>query len=364
MPALPSRLASLGFDAAFARSFSPHLEAGLAPARVLEQQRGLYRVATEDADLLAEVSGRFRHQGVLSPDGVDLPAVGDWVALDRVTGGDRAVVHAVLPRRTVLARKAAGSRSAAQVLAANVDVACLATAAAGDWNPRRLERYLALAWDAGLDPVVVVTKADLAADADALRGEVEAVAIGVPVVVASAVTGLGLEALAGHLPAGRTGILIGSSGVGKSTLVNRLLGREEQETRGLRARDGRGVHTTTARRLLPLPWGGLLVDTPGMREVSLLDEEGVDEAFSDVTALAASCRFRDCGHDTEPGCAVRAALEAGTLAPERLAAWNGLRREAAYQARRNEERRLLAERRRRRDVPRTRSRGEGRGAED
>jgi ribosome biogenesis GTPase len=251
----------------------------------------------------------------------------------------------VVPRRNRLARKAAGDAARPQVLAANVDVLFIVMALDGDVNVRRLERYTALAWESEARPLVVLTKSDACADVPARVGEASAAAPGAAVVAVSAVTGAGLEALAPHLAPGRTLALVGMSGVGKSTLVNRLLGEARQDVRAVRDGDGRGRHTTTRRDLLLLPSGALLVDTPGMREIALWDGAG-DSAFPDVMSLAAACRYRDCAHDAEPGCAVRAAVAEGRLDPGRLASFTKLGKEEKWLSLRQDEGLARAERER------------------
>jgi len=304
------------------------LSSRAVPARVLEEQRDGYTILGSFGTARAHASGRLRHHAE-GPDA--LPTVGDWVVVDPPTAGARAVIHHVLPRRTALVRKEAGRTVTAQVVAANVDVVFLVTSLNADLEPRRIERYLAAIWDSGAQPVLVLNKADVCADPDTAVEELGPVALGVPVVVLSALRAQGLEALAPHLVPGCTVLLVGSSGVGKSTLVNRLVGADVQHVNVIRERDERGQHTTTARRLLRLPSGALLVDTPGMRELALWDaEEGLDEAFEDVTGWFGDCRFRDCGHAGEPGCAVDDAIERGVLDPERLAAWQKLQRELAF----------------------------------
>lgn len=321
-------LQDLGWDDFFARAFEPYAAEGLVPGRVLAQI-GVYRVTTgdpESPELLADTAGRLRRES----ESGDLPAVGDWVAV-RLPGeeGGQGVIQAVLPRKSKFSRKAAGHRVAEQVVAANVDTVLLVTGLDGDFNPRRIERYLIAAWDSGARPVLVLNKADRAEDAEALRREVEAIALGVPVHLVSAKTGEGCDALAGYVAPGQTLGLLGSSGVGKSTLINRLLGREAQRTREVRESDDRGKHTTTHRELFFAPGGGLVLDTPGMREIQLWegDGEGLAAAFADVEELAAACRFRDCQHAGEPGCAVEAALASGELAPERLESYRKLQAE-------------------------------------
>lgn len=326
MDGLDPRLTALGWDADFARDFASHAAEGRVPARVVAEHRDRYLIADVAGERPAVLAGRLRHQA-RSRD--DLPAVGDWVAADGGEGGT-AAIHAVLPRRAAFRRKVAGEATEPQVLAANVDVALVAAALPADLNERRIERYLALAWESGAVPVVVLTKADLADEVDATLRAVRAVSPGVDVVATSAVRDEGLEALGRWLRPGRTAVLLGSSGVGKSTLAIRLVGGEVLRTGEVRG-DGRGRHTTTHRQLVRLAGGALLIDTPGMRELQLWSADaGLDAAFADVEALAARCRFADCAHRSEPGCAVRAAVEAGALDAERLESWHRLRRELAW----------------------------------
>ena len=311
--------ASLGWDASWDDAFEPYNRDGLVPARVAIRHHGPCVLLTDDGPLGGMPAGRL--------DEDDLPAVGDWVAARPLPGERRALIEAVLPRRTAIVRKEAWRRARGQVLAANVDVAFLVAAVGRDLNPRRLERYLTLAWESGAQPEIVLAKADLATDLDEAVLTVESVALGVPIHVTSGVTGEGVDGIAARLADSRTGVLLGSSGVGKSTLANRLLGEEHFRTRELRA-DERGRHTTTHRELVVLPTGGVLLDTPGLREVQLwAGEESLDRTFEDVAALAEECRFRDCGHVHEPGCAVLAAVEAGALERERLASYRKLQRE-------------------------------------
>lgn len=313
-----------GWDPAFEEALDA-LGAGAGePARVVGAHRIALDVVAAEGVLRVTVPGRL-HRAAARGRAI-APAVGDWVVVTRAGGG--ATVAAVLPRRTKLSRKAAGEGVTEQVMAANVDVALVADALDAPLKLRRLERYLALVRSGGVEPMIVLTKADLAAEVTAARASVEAVAGGAPVFVVSALTGDGLAALDAALVAARTHALLGPSGVGKSTLVNRWLGSLVQSVGGL-ASDGRGRHTTTQRSLLRLPSGALVLDTPGMRELALWGvEESLDDAFADVEALAVDCRFRDCAHDAEPGCAVRRAVEEGRLAPTRIESWLKLRREA------------------------------------
>jgi ribosome biogenesis GTPase len=327
-------LHDLGWDAFFAaQADAADVDAELRPARVVAEHRGAYRVAGDRPEEWAVLPGRVRRAAA---DATALPAVGDWVLVRPATStGGQTTVDRVLERRSAFTRKAAG-QDTAQVVAANVDVVFVVSSLNRDFNPRRLERYLTLAWNSGAAPAVVLTKADLCDDVDAARAAVAAIALELPVHVVSARAGTGLEALRGELGPGRTGVLLGSSGVGKSTLVNALAGRELQEVRAT-LDDDRGVHTTTARQLLFLDGGGMLIDTPGMREVGLVGEQdALDRAFGDVARVVAACRFTDCRHEADPDCAVTAALAAGTLPAERWESYVKLQRELAYQATRDD----------------------------
>ena len=346
---MSQELVALGWSPSRAEEFVPHAAAGCVPARVAAQHRGGYVVYGEGGDRPAEVAGQLRHAS-LGP--ADLPAVGDWVAVRDAEGAAAATIHSVLPRGTAFTRKAAGE-GVEQVVAANVDVVFLVSALGPDLNLRRLERYLAAGWDSGADPVVVLNKSDLADDLAAETAEVEAVAFGVPVHVVSAADGSGLDGLARHVEGNRTAALLGSSGVGKSSLVNRLLGSERQDVAELRA-DGRGRHTTTHRELIPLPGGGLLLDTPGMRELGLWEADaGLDQTFADVAELAAGCRFRDCAHEGEPGCAVLDAVAEGRLAAERLESYRKLLGELRHLEVKGNSRALAEARQRRRRFARS-----------
>jgi ribosome biogenesis GTPase len=320
----------LGWDGAFADLFAPWAAGGHRPGRVIAAHRGGDLVATVQGELLAQATGRLRH--LAGPAVAGLPAVGDWVA---VRDGR---IHAVLPRRTAVTRRTPGSNAGEQVLAANVDLVVVVVAPGRDANPRRVERLLALAWESGGQPVVVLGRADLCPDwgtdvASELAG-LAAVAPGVRMLALSCYSGEGVDEIAAMLAPGRTAVLLGSSGVGKSTLVNRLAGRDLLATGEVRD-DGKGRHTTTSRQLVVLAGGGLVIDTPGLRELGLwTNGAGTAAAFDDVEALAAGCRFDDCRHRTEPGCAVLEALEDGRLPADRFAAWEKLQRELAWAERR------------------------------
>lgn len=320
----------LGWNSSLEGAFEAFASVGFIPGRVSAGYNYFYRVLTRQGEWLAELTGRFRHEA-RGPE--DLPAVGDWVALRPRPGEERAQVHAVLPRKSAFVRKAAGSATGPQVLAANVDTVFLVAGLDGDFNPRRIERALVLAWQSGASPVVLLNKADLGGDQEARRLAMEEAAPRVPVHVVSGRRGDGMAALAPYLTSGRTVALLGSSGVGKSTLVNRLLGEDRQPTAEVRPHDQRGRHTTTRRELIALPGGAVLVDTPGLREIQLwATEEGLASAFDDVARLAQSCRFRDCRHRGEPGCAVRGAVVAGELAEERLLSHHKLQAELRHLA--------------------------------
>ena len=298
------------------------------PARVIAEGRGMWRVAGDFPECPAEAAGKLRLAAEL---GADWPAVGDWVSAELQDRGGAAIVREVLPRRGQFVRKMAGKRIAGQVIAANVNTALLVSALDGDFNPRRVERYLAQCWESGAKPVIVLNKADACGEVREKLQEMESVSSGVPLCLLSARTGQGFDGLGKHLASGETVVLLGSSGVGKSTIVNRLLGRAAQEAREVRERDSRGRHTTSARQIFSLPGGALVMDTPGLRELQLWDaEEGIAAAFADLDALAQGCRFTNCRHSAEPGCAVLAAIRAGAVDRKRLENWRKLRREMAF----------------------------------
>lgn len=329
-------LAAFGWSETLAAAFAPFAAAGLVPGRAIGADREQLRVVTAAGDASALVPGRLLHA---AGSAADLPCVGDWLALRPLAPGEPLLVEAVLPRRSLFLRRAAGRRTAAQALAANVDTAFLVMALDDDFSPRRLDRWLALVRQAGAAAVVVLNKADVAGPALAAghRAAVAAAVPDVPVAVASAADGSGVAALSPWLAPGSTVALLGSSGVGKSTLANRLAGREVAATSEL-AGDGRGRHTTTRRELLALPGGALLLDTPGLREVGLwLGEGALVELFPEIAALGADCRFRDCTHGEEPGCAVTAAVAAGELPADRLASLRRLEAERRALLRRTDE---------------------------
>jgi len=324
-------LTSYGWSEKLQDDFAPYAAEGLAPARILIQHRGGYRLITETGETDGLASGRL----LKTTSEAERPATGDWVAGE--VRDDQFLVHHLLPRSTAFIRKASGSRGGAQVVAANADVALLVASLNSDLNLRRLERYLATTYESGAQPVIVLTKADLATDVDEAVAEVEAIAFGAPVLAISSKTGQGLDALREHLQPGRTAVLLGSSGAGKSTLLNALAGEERMDTGAIREADERGRHTTTHRELVLMPYGGLILDTPGMRELGMWDSSGgVSTAFEDVEDLAAQCKFSDCQHGNEPGCAIQAAIASGDLPEERWEAYRKLRAELAFEKRKED----------------------------
>jgi ribosome biogenesis GTPase len=313
-----------GWNDFYSQAFAELGDRALEPARVVLASGGSYRLARESGESAGSLSGRFRHR---VHGGEGYPTVGDWVAVDPV--GLR--IEALLPRRTKLSRKAAGRQTREQVVAANVDVVFAAMGLDSDFNPRRLERFLATVWESGAVPVVLLTKLDLCPDVGASVAEIEDVAAGVEAIALCALDGRGIDELRSRLRPGETSVLVGSSGVGKSTLINSLLGKEAQKTREVRAADSRGRHATSHRELFVLPGGALLIDNPGVREIQLFgSEESLERTFEDVAAHAAECRFSDCTHQSEPSCAVLAAVAEGVLSEERLAAFRRLQKELRY----------------------------------
>jgi len=317
-------LDNYGWNDFFSRAFAELGEPELEPARVVLAAGGSYRLAREAGESAVTLSGRFRHR---AGGAEDYPTVGDWVALD--PAGLR--IEQLLPRRTKLSRKLAGRKTGEQVVAANIDVVFAAMGLDSDFNPRRLERFLSTVWESGALPVVLLTKLDLCSEVDLRAGEIEDVAAGVEVIASSALDGRGIDDLRSRLKPGETSVLVGSSGVGKSTIINRLLGKDAQKTREVRAEDSRGRHATSHRELFLLPGGSLLIDNPGVREIQLFgSEESLERTFEDVAAHAAECRFSDCTHRSEPGCAVLRAVAEGALSEERLESFRALQRELRY----------------------------------
>jgi ribosome biogenesis GTPase len=310
------QLASLGWNPFFQRHFSDLQQPALLPARIVEQLNQFHRVRSEAAEYLAEIAGRIRHRAA-GPEG--LPAVGDWVAITPRPEEGRARIEFLLPRQTKLARKAAGRQQSEQIIATNLDIVFVVSSLNRDLNLRRIERYLSLVWESGAQPVVLLNKSDLCANAEAFAADVAGSAPGVPIHLLSAMQGTGIETIRAYLAPGKTAAFIGSSGVGKSTIINTLAGTTSLRVQPAREDDDRGRHTTTSRQMIFLSDGGIVIDTPGMRELQLWDSnEGVGQTFDDIVALAQGCKFRDCSHQGEPGCEVERAIQNGTLERERL----------------------------------------------
>jgi ribosome biogenesis GTPase len=339
------RLDELGWDEQMAAAYEAWgARTDHVPARVAVEFNHLYRAYVDGGEVDAVVSGRLKHHAASRG---DLPAVGDWVVARKRPEEDLASIVHVLPRRSRFSRKVVGSVTDEQVVAANIDVVFLVMALDADFSPRRLERYLLLARESGAAPVILLTKPDLSADLPAQVAAVVAVTNELPVHVLNPRSGDGADALRGYLGGGRTCALLGSSGVGKSTIVNRLVGADVRKTRAVREDDSKGRHTTTHRELVPVPAGGLLLDTPGMRELQLWAAgDAVEQAFDDVERYAAGCRFSDCRHRDEPRCAVKAAVAEGRLPAERLESYRALQDELAHLARQQNERALLEQKRR------------------
>jgi ribosome biogenesis GTPase / thiamine phosphate phosphatase len=338
-------LDDLGWDDTRARDIEPWAgKAGFQPGRIIIAFNYLYRVGVDGGEVEAVLAGRLKHHAESQG---ELPVVGDWVVLRKPPDEDRGAIVAVLPRRSRFSRRMAGNVTDEQVVAANVDVVFVVMSLDHDYSIRRLERYLLMAHESGATPVVLLTKPDLCEDAPARVAEVVAASGDVPVHVLSPRLGLGLEQVLPYVAWGRTAALLGSSGVGKSTIINRLFGSDVQKTREVRDSDSKGRHTTTHRELVSLPGGGLMIDTPGMRELQLWDAgESVRGTFEDIEALAADCHFTDCRHRDEPRCAVKAAVDDGRLTADRLAGYLKLQDELAYLARQQDERALIEEKRR------------------
>ncbi len=321
-----------GWDARWTGAFGADADKGWFPARLVEEQRGLFQIISENGEKSARTTGAMRHK---AEGRADLPAVGDWISAEAVPGEKAVMIRRILPRLTKLSRKAAGEAMEEQVIAANLDTVLVMTAFNADFNIRRLERFLTVSRDSGAVVVLVLNKLDACDQPEPFLKEAHAAAGNAAVLAISAKTGAGLDALFAWIKPGRTVGLVGSSGVGKSTLVNRLNGDERLKTAATRAADEHGRHTTTHRQLFILPGGGIVLDTPGMREMQFWDaEQGLAKTFEDIEALAPTCRFKDCAHASEPGCAVKAAAEAGTLPIERLESWRKLKSEAKLKAQR------------------------------
>ena len=337
-----------GWDERWAAAFAAAPGRELLPARVFLEQRGLFGVVTAEGERSARVLGSLRHK---TRDQADLPAVGDWIGVERIPDEKTMLVRHVLKRRTKLSRKAAGEALEEQVIAANLDAVFVITALNQDFSARRLERFMAVCRESEATPVILLNKLDTCADPAPYLAEANAVAAGAPVVALSAISGAGTDVLGEWIKPGRTIGFVGSSGVGKSTLVNRLLGTNNIRTFATRASDERGRHTTTHRQMFLLPGGGILLDTPGMREMQFWDaDQGLAKAFDEIDALASACRFRNCGHDSEPGCAVKAGVETGAVTQARLESWRKLKAELKARTARLDPAKTAAEKRRVRAV--------------
>ncbi|RKX26017.1 MAG: ribosome small subunit-dependent GTPase A [Candidatus Zixiibacteriota bacterium] len=344
-------LISLGWKPFFEHQFVPYKNKGFLPARVVLQHRDRCIVCCECGELTTEISGKMRHE---THSRAEFPTVGDWVAINARPEEGTGIIHALLPRKSSFSRKAvlAGGpkygegKIEEQVLATNVDTFFLVTGLDANFNVRRIERYVSTAWDSGASPVVVLNKSDICKDVEGAVRDAEAVAFGVPIYAVSAATGEGMEALTEHLIEGNTIALLGSSGVGKSTLINRIIGEDRLDTGGVRLADSRGRHTTTHRELIQLPTGGILIDTPGLREIQMWNDDGaLARTFTDIEELMTQCRFNNCQHVTEPGCAILTALENGDLDPKRYESYLKLRKEQDRLAiRKNQKERRRVER--------------------
>jgi ribosome biogenesis GTPase len=323
-------LDNLGWEPYFEQHFKGHKDAGLIPARIAQEHKLNYMVFCAIGELKARVSGRFQHEarGLF-----DFPSVGDWVAIAPLVNEKKATIHARLPRKSSFSRKVKGAATEEQIVAANIDTLLIVSGLDHDFNIRRIERYLTLAWDSGAAPVLVLNKVDLCPDIHTRITKVRMIAFDTPIHPVSAIENRGLDQLQTHFRQGKTAALVGSSGVGKSTIINSLLGKERQITKDVRASDGRGRHATTMRELILLPAGGIIIDNPGMRELQLwADEDSLTSSFGDVEELAANCHFSDCSHSREPGCAVQAAIENGDLGPARFQSYLKLQKELKHLA--------------------------------
>lgn len=330
----------LGWNHSFAKNFASYQGQGYLAARVALEHKNAYILYSEVGELSAKITGKLRYRA----SGLqDFPAVGDWVVIS--THDEKtATIHRVLPRKSKFSRKMAGAETEEQVVATNVDTVFLVSGLDGDFNLRRIERYLVMTWDSGANPVIILNKADLCEDVEQQIWDVEEIAPLVPIVTLSAISNQGLDALTDYLQPGQTVALLGSSGVGKSTIANQLIGTSVQKVQTVRQGDDRGRHTTTNRQLLPLPSGAMLIDTPGMREIQIwAGDEGLQDAFGDIETLARRCHFRDCQHDREPGCAVRQALADGTLHKKRFSSYQKLQKELHYLSVRQDKKAALVE---------------------
>ncbi len=334
-------LNQLGWNSHFEQLFENYKNTDFKPARILKEHKEKYIVVSEFGELDAEVTGKFRFDALQLS---DFPAVGDWVAITPILSENKALIQALLPRKSYFSRKVAGNLTEEQVVASNIDTIFIVAGLDKDFNLRRIERYITLAYDSGADPVIVLNKSDLCDRCDEIIEEVSQIAVGLPVLNMSALEQKGTAALMDHIKPGKTAAFLGSSGVGKSTLINSVLGYEHQDTGSIRIDDSRGRHTTTHREMIIFEGGGILIDTPGMREIQLWSEsDGLNKAFTDIDTLGSECRFSDCTHNNEPGCAVLEAIETGELDANRFKSYLKLQRELKHLARRQGDRDAIDE---------------------
>ncbi|MBW8015034.1 MAG: ribosome small subunit-dependent GTPase A [Planctomycetes bacterium] len=334
-------LRELGWNRFFEEHFTDHKQKGLVPARVIREHKHIYQVHTEDGPLTAALAGKIDYDAQTK---ADYPTVGDWVAVKLIPNEDKAVIRAILPRKSKFTRKSVAKADEEQVIAVNIETVFLVTAFDEDFNLRRIERYLVLAWDSGADPVIILNKSDLCDDVEYYISQIKFVAPDVPIHTICATEGKGIEPLFEYLGSGKTVSLLGSSGVGKSTIINTILGIERLAVAPVREDDSKGRHTTTHRELILLPQGGAMIDNPGMRQLHLwVDQDGIKRAFEDIELLAENCKFRDCTHDHEPGCAVLEALEEGKIDPQRIENFQKLKDEIHLLERRQEQNRKAKE---------------------
>jgi len=334
-------LIELGWNPFFNQYFQQFRRQDLSPARIAKEHKLLYVVYCEHGDLRAEVSGKFRHRTLLRS---SFPKMGDWVAVTVRPEEGKATIHVLLPRKNSFSRKVAGENTEEQIVAANIDTVFIVSGLDGDFNLRRIERYLALTWNSGTRPVIVLNKTDICSEVEECIEKVESVAFGVPVHPISAKKSNGLHMLREYLGKGKTVVLLGSSGVGKSTIINSLLGVERQSVSSVRETDSHGRHTTSDRELIILPNGGMIIDNPGMREIQMwVDGEDMGKNFKDIEELTLSCRFPDCSHQSKPDCAVQDALSKGTLESKRFQSYLKLKRELCYLATRKDQKVRLAQ---------------------
>ncbi|MBY0122719.1 ribosome small subunit-dependent GTPase A [Bacillus sp. S/N-304-OC-R1] len=337
-------LTTIGFNDYFEKAFDEYKAEGYTVGRISLEHKRMYRVWTEDGELLCEVAGKFSYMAASRE---DYPAVGDWVVIKARPSEGRGTIHTVLPRKSKFSRKSAGTNTEEQIVAANVDTIFLVNSLNDDLNLRRIERYLLLSWESGANPVIVLTKADLSDHLEEQLSEIEGIAMGVPVIAISVMEEKGLDCLMPYLLPGKTVALLGSSGVGKSTLTNYLLGKEKQKIQDIREGDDKGRHTTTHRELVLLPEGTVLIDTPGMRELQLWEGgDGLAESFNDIEELAQQCKYRNCSHNEEPGCAIQNAIVMGTLDKSRFMSFKKLQKELAFLERKQDQRAQAEEKKR------------------